>query len=112
MAGLPAPGLRWYCLSALRCRAGINGSTRCQKSSITSRDSARLWANSPSAIDFNGSILMIWKQVLKLEFVPRKIGAGATDELKNAPETIFGIFFRERWQGGYLSSGRVTPVVD
>lgn len=55
---------------------------------------------------------MIWKQVLKLEFVPRKIGAGATDELKNAPETIFGIFFRERWQGGYLSSGRVTPVVD
>ncbi len=41
-AGRPAPALRKNCLSAGRVRTGINGSTRCQNSSVTTHDSTRL----------------------------------------------------------------------
>ena len=41
LGGRPAPGLRKYSLPAGRSRIGISGSTRCQKSSVTTHESTR-----------------------------------------------------------------------
>jgi hypothetical protein len=43
LGGRPAPGLRTYFLSAGRSRIGISGSTLCQKSSVTTHESARFF---------------------------------------------------------------------
>ena len=42
LGGRPAPGLRRYCLPATGARWGISGSTRRQKSSVTTLDLTRL----------------------------------------------------------------------